>query len=102
MGKATKNLIMEMKDSYYYSITMTVYILVFIVAFFVRDLGQVMSFLGTSTAILLSYILPSLFYLKLYSMHPHPFTRNVCYVLIFLGTVFFFMSTYHFISNVLL
>lgn len=97
--KAAKSSIYEMKDSEYYSITGIVYFCVFFVAFWIEDLGYVMAFLGTTTAILLSYILPAVFYLKLSKDDPNPGLKAVSWVLITLGVGFFILCTYHFLAH---
>lgn len=91
-----------MKDSEYYTITGIVYFCVFFVAFLVEDLGYVMAFLGTTTAILLSYILPAAFYLKLSKGNVNPVLKVVSWVLITLGVGFFIMCTYHFLVHAII
>mmetsp|Transcript_16163 Transcript_16163/g.14098 ORF Transcript_16163/g.14098 Transcript_16163/m.14098 type:complete len:94 (+) Transcript_16163:1314-1595(+) len=52
-GEIERNYVKEMDNIEYYVLTTCVFVLVFTIAYFVEDLGHLVSFMGTSTCFIL-------------------------------------------------
>jgi len=73
----------------YYVLTTCVFVLVFTIAYFVEDLGHLVSFMGTSTCFILWFPFPSLFYLILSQRLPNKFYKVCAYFILAISIVFF-------------
>jgi len=84
-------------DRFFYIITSVFLLLSFISATIVDDLGVVLALVGATGSTLVSYVLPGLIYVKIYSHKD--MSLAMAYIQLFLGIVIMPLALYFILTN---
>lgn len=77
----------EMSNMMFFSLTVGIIVVSYVIAFFVSELGLVLSFVGSTGSTTICYILPGIFYLKMTEKEPWHFYRIAAAVLVVSGLI---------------
>ena len=100
-GEKNTNLVSKLKNVEYYTINLVAYLGVFIIAYFVEDLGSIMPFIGISASLVLGFVLPSLYFLQLYRDEKMYIIKAICCMLVVVGSTLFIVCTYHYTNTMI-
>ena len=82
----------------YYSLSTTLYIIIVIIAMFIKDVSTAYSFIGSLSCMLITYVLPPLFVLKLGTDIISHRERSGSIIFLLVGIIIFLVTLY---ANVL-
>ncbi|PVU91210.1 hypothetical protein BB559_004252 [Furculomyces boomerangus] len=84
----------EATDPQYYIITTAILVFSYLIAVSIKELGLVLSFVGSTGSTSISFILPGILYWKMHEKSPPSIIKNLSIILVIYGIVVMVVSLY--------